>query len=278
MFCCNNCGKEFKYKKNYKYHTNNDVCRKNSKYKCKLCSLYYKNKFSLKEHLIEKHNVDENKIDNNIEINSNYVNDTVCKECGKSFFNISNLNKHRLINCKVNKTQIINNGDNSVVNNNGTINYNTNNTNNYNNVNFNLNNFGEEKVDESGLIELIRKTNIFNINDLFTRYIAMKHIKCPENRNLLIKHRYGGQIYVFKGFWKKAEKDDTFHEIKIATIDDINDCISNNKELSNPVINNELDKLEYTTSKKFQKNINDILYKNKEVLNETYEKTKNYKK
>ena len=106
----------------------------------------------------------------------------------------------------------------------------------------------------------------------------MKHVKYPENRNLLVKHRYGGQLYVFKGFWKKAEKDDTFHEIKVATIDDINDCISNNKELSNPVINSELDKLEYATSKKFQKNVNDILYKNKEFLNETYEKTKHYKK
>ena len=47
MFECNNCRKKFKYKKNYKYHTDHDVCCTNNKFKCKLCNLYYKNKHSL---------------------------------------------------------------------------------------------------------------------------------------------------------------------------------------------------------------------------------------
>ena len=228
--------------------------------------------------MIKKHNVVEDNIDDNVEINSNYTNNVICELCGKKFLNISNLNKHLISNCYVKKSQIINN-TNNITNN---IDNSTNITNNINNINnncqININNFGQEKVNQEKLIKLIQKTNIFNIDDLFMNYIIMKHVQTPENNNLFIKHRYGGQIYVFKGKWSKEEKDVTFDKIKTATIDDINDCINTHKHLNNAVLSGKLDKLEHTNTKKFNKNINDVLYKNKQTLEKSYEETKNYGK
>lgn len=286
MFECENCGKEFKYKKNYEYHTSHNVCKINKKYQCGLCDFTFKNKRNIKEHLIKKHKIDKKCIDNHIIINSDYINKIKCTICGKKFLNVSNLNRHILENCGVKKSEITNNTTNNmnsgpnngttnstnVSGNSNTVNYNiNNNTNNYQ-VNMNLNNFGQEKVNQNKLVELIKKTNTFNIGELFARYVIMKHIHIPENRNVLVKHRYGGQLFIFKGYWCKAEKDDTFHEIKNATIDDISDCLDNNTSLKNPVILGELDKLEYINEKKFHKKVNDILYKNREIIGETYNK------
>ena len=121
------------------------------------------------------------------------------------------------------------------------------------------------RVDQDKLIKLIQKTNMFNINDLFMNYIIMKHVQTPENKNLFVKHMYGGQLYIFRKKWEKALKEVIFEKIKTATIDDINDCITNNKHLNNAILSGVLDKLEYESPKKFNKDINDVLYKSKEI-------------
>lgn len=104
----------------------------------------------------------------------------------------------------------------------------------------------------------------------------MKHVQTPENKNLFVKHMYGGQLFVFRKKWEKALKEVIFEKIKTATIDDINDCITSNKHLNNTIISGELDKLEYENPKKINKNINDVLYKSKEILGKNYEETKYY--
>ena len=285
MFECENCGKIFNHKKNYNYHIERGVCQKENKFKCELCDNTYKNKRNLIEHLIKIHNINTDQMKDYISINPHYINDIKCSLCGHKFSRVSCLNKHLLSNCCVKKSQIINNNSTTNMNNNngasignnsGTVN--VNNTNNTNNYNVNINNFGEEKVDQDKLIKLIQKTNMFNINDLFMNYIIMKHVQTPENKNLFVKHMYGGQLYVFKKKWEKALKEVIFEKIKIATIDDINDCITNNKHLNNAILSSVLDKLEYESPKKFNKDINDVLYKSKEILGKNYEETKNFGK
>ena len=75
------------------------------------------------------------------------------------------------------------------------------------------------------------------------------------------------------------EKDDAFHKIRCKTIDDINDCLENNTKYDNVIINNQLDKLQSMKDKKFNrkfnKDMNEMLYNSRGVLEKKYNDTKN---
>lgn len=278
MFECDDCGKVFLHKKNYRYHRDRGVCKKDGKFKCKLCTVQYKDKRSLKNHLVNYHKLREYKINESIEIVEDSIYKVNCTVCGKEFSNVSNLNRHLKLNCEKNRNQIMVqtiNGDHNNIN----INNNNNVTNNNNyQLNFNLNKFGEEdRVPDSEVIKLLERTNFFNFNDLFLRYVHLKHVKNEKNHNLFAKFKHGKQIFVFTGTWDKMEKEDTFNLIKIGTIDDITRVIEQHKKYNNAIINSQLDKLEHENKKQFYKAINEMLYNNRKILSKKYEEMTNKK-
>lgn len=273
MFTCSKCNGKFTTKRNYNYHTDNKVCEKKcGDFKCNECGTNYKYKSSLKRHLMKVHKIPENDID----IDNCSSTEYTCSLCNKKFVSKGNLNKHLKSNCQKNKqTQIIStqSGGNTIINN-GTI-INNNNV----QINVNLNNFGEEKVDEKEIIKLLEKTNLFNIKNFTLNFIKLKHVITDENRNIYIKHKHGKKAYVYQKKWSKMEKDDAFHKIRCKTIDDINDCLENNTKYDNVIINNQLDKLQSMKDKKFNrnfnKNMNEMLYDSRGVLEKKYNDTKN---
>ena len=278
MFECENCNRVFKRKEYYNYHVDHDVCKKEYRFKCKLCCMSYSDKRSMKKHLMKHHKVVESNIENSIIVNKDILQKVNCTVCGKEFSNVSNLNRHLKLNCEKNRNQIMVqtiNGDHNNIN----INNNNNVTNNNNYLlNFNLNKFGEEdRVPDSEVIKLLERTNFFNFNDLFLRYVHLKHVKNEKNHNLFAKFKHGKQIFVFTGTWDKMEKEDTFNMIKIGTIDDITRVIEQHKKYNNAIINSQLDKLEHENKKEFYKAINEMLYNNRKILSKKYEEMSNKK-
>lgn len=94
-------GDNLNIKKNYNYHIKNSVCHRNNRFNCKLCKMYYKNKYGLKIHLINKHSIHENEYENYILKNKKYKSDIECTFCGNKFTCNSSLNRHVLENCKI---------------------------------------------------------------------------------------------------------------------------------------------------------------------------------
>ena len=283
FFECDNCGKIFTDRRNYNYHIDRNVCEKEKKYKCLICEMSYKHKNSLKRHLLKYHSINKDETDNYIKIKKYISNKVKCSTCGKTFANNSCLNKH-LKSCLQKKDSITNinniNGDRNINGNhvntiNGNHNHLTNNnhvTNNNYDVSLNINNFGQEDpVEREQMIKLMKRTNVFNIEDLFLKYVFMKHVKNEKNRNLFVERKTGGTLFVLcDNEWKKKQKEDTFNLIKIGTIDDIDDFMNKNKEFKSEIIGSELDKLEHQNKKKFYKGVNEMLFNKKELLSLAY--------
>lgn len=273
MFECPLCNKKIANKFGFDYHMINKVCdKKSDNFKCDKCDVTYKHKSSLKRHLMKVHKIQEK----NIVIGGHSNTEYTCSLCNKKFASKGNLNKHLKSNCPKNKpTQIIStqSGGDTFINN-GTI-INNNNV----QINVNLNNFGEEKLDEKEIIKLLEKTNLFNIKNFTLNFIKLKHVRTDENRNIYIKHKHGKKAYVYQKKWSKMEKDDAFHKIRCKTIDDINDCLENNTKYDNVIINNQLDKLQSMKDKKFNRNfnkdMNEMLYDSRDILGKKYNDTKN---
>ena len=276
VFECENCNKTFDYKHNYLYHIKNDVCKKPKRFKCRLCNLSYQHKRSLKRHLLNHHDINNEDVENCIEIKKYISGRVKCSICNRSFANNSNLNKH-LKSCvpkndSITNTNSINSDYINTINAiNGNNNQVTNNNNNYD-VKFNINNFGQEDpVEREQMIKLMKRTNVFNIEDLFLKYVFMKHVKNEKNRNLFVERKTGGTLFVLcDNKWKKRQKEDTFNLIKIGTIDDIDDFMNKNKEFKSEIIGSELDKLEHQNKKKFYKGVNEMLFNKKELLSLAY--------
>ena len=271
-FKCLKCGKKFYYKKNYDYHIDRGVCKKSKKFECNICGVSCTKKYNLKRHIIKCHSIDKCNIDRHIRINDISEDFVTCSVCGKKFMNNSNLNKH-LKSClskKKNKINIAEINNNHINGNNNQL---TNNNNNYD-VKFNINNFGnEDPVERGEMIKLMKRTNVFNIEDLFLKYVFMKHVKNENNRNLFVERKTGGTLFVLcDNVWKKKQKEDTFNLIKIGTIDDIDNFMNNNSEFKSEIVGSELDKLEHQNKKKFYKGVNEMLFNKKELLGLAYEK------
>ena len=200
MFICTKCSKEFTNKRNYNYHTTHSICEKKlGDFKCDDCGVSYKFKCSLKKHLMKVHKIPENEININTSSNIEYT----CSLCNKKFTTKGNLNRHLKSNCPKNKpTQIIStqSSGNTIINN-GTI-INNNNV----QINVNLNNFGEEKLDEKEIIKLLEKTNLFNIKNFTLNFIKMKHVKTDDNRNIYIKHKHGKKHMYIKRSGQKWKR------------------------------------------------------------------------
>lgn len=272
-FECLKCGKTFCYKKNYDYHVDKNVCRKFKKFECEICGSSYKQMYNLRRHIMKLHSIHKCDVMNHVKINDFISKDYIkCSICGKNFVNNSSLNRH-LKSClskKKNKINIAEINNNHINGNNNQL---TNNNNNYD-VKFNINNFGnEDPVERGEMIKLMKRTNVFNIEDLFLKYVFMKHVKNENNRNLFVERKTGETLFVLcDNVWKRKQKEDTFNLIKIGTIDDIDNFMNNNSEFKSEIVGSELDKLEHQNKKKFYKGVNEMLFNKKELLGLAYEK------
>ena len=88
-FTCNYCQKEFKYERNVVAHINNvhfgtDECE------CKICSMRFTSRFSLKRHLAEQHGVLNIGLSLKRETRQQYI----CSICGKEFNRRYHLTEH----------------------------------------------------------------------------------------------------------------------------------------------------------------------------------------
>ena len=284
-FKCDNCDKKFTNSRNYKIHCNKKICLQEKKFMCDICDLKYKYKSSVKDHLINIHKINGDEISNHIIINDdielNYEK-AVCPMCDKEFFSKSNLKKHLKKNCPKNKPETMSgNTTNNIANgNNNTINNITNNNNTTNNITYNLNlhikPFGEEKLDSQILLHMLNTVNVFNRDEIIQRIIKKKHIDIPENRNVFVNYKFGKIAIVLDKQdmkWKKCEKDDVYNKIRMNVLDDIDDCMYENKK-QNILISNQVKKLKSTqdkkVNKKYYEDVNSIFFNNKKILEKSY--------
>ena len=118
-FNCEKCTKLFSSKQMLKYHISNKVCSQNNKIiLCNFCSRSYKTKYTLLQHLKEKHLKKKINISSNIQQAIPQVtpqiipqiilqNKLKCKYCNKIFTRIDNVTRHIKKYCKKTNNNIL---------------------------------------------------------------------------------------------------------------------------------------------------------------------------
>jgi hypothetical protein len=278
-FECDNCNKKFTNKRNFKNHLEKKICFQKKRFYCGICGETYKKRWNLRCHLLD-HNINKEEISNYININKDVkpieMEKSTCPLCNKEFASKNNMKKHLKRSCLKNKqaTETNNITNNNNFTNNGTYNNITNNI--TYNLNLNITPFGEEKIDHEKLLNIIEKINVFNHHDLVKKIIKEKHINTPENRNVFVNYKFGKIAIVLDKKdmkWKKCEKDDVYKKIRYKVIDDIDECMHQNKT-QNILVSNQMKKLGCSQNKKINKkyyeDVNSLLFNNKNILEKSY--------
>lgn len=281
-FECDNCNKKFTNKRNFKNHLEKKICFQKKRFYCGICGQTYKKRWNLRCHLLD-HNINKEEISNYIEINEDVkpieMKKSTCPLCNKEFASKNNMKKHLKRSCLKNKqaTETNNITNNNNFTNNGTYNNITNINNNITyNLNLTINPFGEEKIDSEKLLNIIEKVNVFNHHNLVKKIIKEKHINTPENRNVFVNYKFGKIAIVLDKKdmkWKKCEKDDVYKKIRYEIIDNIGECMTQNKT-QNILVSNQMKKLGCSQNKKLNKkyyeDVNSLFFNNKNILEKSY--------
>ena len=268
---CSNCHKIFSRKSTLENHIKKNICEKynNLPYKCSYCHNKYASKKSLLLHESKKH------IKENIKVKCKEVK---CPLCKKIFSNQGNVNKHILESrcpmVKGNKGNIIINNDNSV------------NIQNNNNIQNNMNitiNFGMEKLDDwiDDVGRKIVDKCLRDLNGLPINLLEAKHILSKRNMNVYLpseEDKYNNSL-VYSDGWKEMKTSQVIDKMLINVANDIYDMITNNEKYKlrlSKKLKEKLDKKITTiqNDKFLQGPTANMLLKNKEVLGEHYDKTK----
>ena len=205
---CHICNKEFKHKSSLKKHLDRKVCEKYTKmqFQCNLCPKKYSSKISLNTHIRNKHGT--KKIITKVQV--------MCPLCNSTFSDKYVLKRHLNNTCR-NKMSQYNNVINNI----------TNITNITNNINIQINNFGNENMDNISMRKLMN--SIRSIENMPLDYIKLKYIDTPENRNIYLHDRDDKEMYIYKnGEWVKEDKIKILNKMFVGAIDDINELNKNN--------------------------------------------------
>ena len=246
---CPNCSKQFKYGKNLKYHMENNTCKDRS-YKCPKCCSTYKLYSSLKRHMKKKHNEKIENLDLPIctekinKINHDEEKGYECIYCEKKYSNKYVLKKHITHHCSKNPNinkLIEKKSDINVINN-------INNTTINNNITIQLNNFGEESLNNITDEEFIKA--LIQPNAIPSKFIELKYIKQKENRNIY-RNSKEDKLYVRKNnnWVVEPREDEIYHQMKIKAIDDIDEFIKKDglRMLNKDEIDKRLNRIERST-------------------------------
>lgn len=269
---CEKCGRFFSRKYTLLEHIKKNICEKynNLEFKCTKCPKSYSKKKLLLNHIKNKHNnkQDDKKIK--------------CSLCEKSFSNQGNLNKHLAnLRCKFLKNDSVKNVS---INNNSNNNNNNDNSVNINNNNININiNFGKEKLDDwfyevgkSVIEDCIRDIDKIPIN-----LLEAKHVISKKNRNIYLpkeedKYKY---MFIYDNGWKKIKTTKILQKMLGLSGDDLFDLIQNHKKYKlrlSKKSKKDLDKkiTDINKDKFLQGPLANMLLKNKEILKDNFNKTR----
>lgn len=268
---CNICKKKFKKKICLTNHIKKNICEKynNLLFECKFCNKKYTSNRTLLNHIKNKHNDENSK-------------KVKCSLCEKSFSCKSSLNRHLAnLRCKFLKN---NSAKNISINSNNNNNNNNDNSVNINNINININiNFGKEKLDDwfyevgkSVIEDCIRDIDKIPIN-----LLEAKHIISKKNRNIYLpkeedKYKY---MLIYNDGWKKIKTTKILQKMLGLSGDDLFDLIHNHKKYKlrlSKKSKKDLDKkiTDINKDKFLQGPLANMLLKNKEILKDNFNKTR----
>ena len=266
---CETCGKKYKNKISLLNHKNRNECDKYNKlqFRCENCPKRYSSKKALLKHMKDKHITKQN--DEAIK----------CSLCNKRFSCQGNLNRHLakgycpMIKNNGSKISIVNNNDNSI-NNDNSVNIN-------NNINIHVD-FGKEKLD-SWIEEIGHKkldNCIRNVKELPCNLLEAKHVYAKQNRNIYLpseEDKYK-DLYVFLDGWKKMNTSSVLDKMLANVADDLYDIVENYKKYKLRIgkkLKDELDGVITLIQKDpyLKGPTVNMLLKNKDILNEHFNKT-----
>ena len=268
---CSKCHKQFKKKSYLIKHQNKNICDKYNKlpFSCTQCNKKYTSNRTLMNHIKSKHSDIEKKCAK-----------FECSLCNQIFKYKCSLNKHILESrcpmIKGNKGNIIINthNDNSV------------NIHNNNNIQNNMNitiNFGMEKLDDwiDDVGRKIVDKCLRDLNGLPINLLEAKHILSKRNMNVYLpseEDKYKNSL-VYSDGWKEMKTSQVLDKMLMGVANDIYDMITNNEKYKlrlSKKLKGELDKKITTiqNDKFLQGPTANMLLKNKDVLGEHYNKTK----